>query len=199
MAAEDLLFQEIDEELKVERLRLWWQRFGSWVVGCCVLAVLGTVAYQYDKNQRMEANQQVTASLLSSNEVLDRGQYESAAKSLLELPEKAGEVALLARLKAAHALEKAGKHQAANVQYEAVMKTPQQPALSAYATLQLGQFDAIKPDAPFAPLAQEIQAIELFSAGKKAEAQKLLEALVADPESSATRRNRANELLAAFQ
>ena len=63
-----LLIQEIDEEVRAERMRAWWQRFGSWVVGGCVLAVLATVGYQFDKNKHIEANQQVTSVLLSSND-----------------------------------------------------------------------------------------------------------------------------------
>lgn len=198
-----LLFQEIDEEVRAERMRAWWQRFGSWVVGACVLAVLATIGYQYEKNRHTEANQQVTSVLLSSNDSLDRGQNEAAAKQLLEFPESADNVVLLARLKAAYAYTNTGTDaenlKKAKAQYEIVAKSASQPALASYAKLQLGQYDAIAKDAPFAPLAQELQAISLHQQGKNEEAIKLLRSVQMNPEAPASARTRAAELEAAFQ
>lgn len=196
---QDLLIQEINDEIKAERLLKWWQRFGSFVVALCALLVLATGGYVYWKNLRQEANQTVTATLLDTNEALDRKQYDTAAGQLTGVDNKAGSVALLARLKAASAYEQAGEAEKAKAEYAAVAgAAKQEPALAAYARLRRNNYDA-GAEAPFAPLTAELKAIQLFETGKKKEAQEALQALLNDPALPRTARGRVEELLAAFR
>jgi hypothetical protein len=199
MAEEDLFIQEVSDELKAERLRQWWQRFGSWVAVGCVGLILATIGYQYRINSQREASEATTSILLGSDDILQRKQYDSAAKTLLDFPKDAGTVALLARLKAADALQKSGKEAEAKTHYEAIAATQTQPALANYAQLRLGEFAETKADAPYAALANELQAVTLYQQGKKAEAQTLLTALINSPETPPTTRTRLNELRAALQ
>lgn len=199
MAEEDFLLQEVSDELKAERLRRWWQRFGSVVAVCCIGLVVATIGYQYHINSVNTANESTTSLLLGSDELLQRKQYDSAAEKLLALPEGTKDVALLARLKAADALEKSGKHKEAQREYRIIASVKHQPAFANYAQLRLGQADQIAPEAPYAALANELQAVELYHQGKKEAAQKLLASLANSPETPAATRNRVNELIAAFQ
>ncbi len=194
---EDFLIQEINEELNAERLRQLWERFGSWVVALCILLVLGTSGYVFWKNQRQDANETVTATLLSTNEAIDRKQYGTAASQLLALPDHAGSVALLARLKAANAFEQDGNAAKAKEQFEIVAGDKKEPALAGYAQLRLKNYEAENPS--YAPLAKELHAIALYSEGKKKEARKLLKELLDDVSTPRTAHARAEELLAAFQ
>ena len=199
MAEEDLFLQEVTDEVKAERLRQWWQRFGSWVgVGCAAL-VLGTIAYQYHTNSVQEANEDVTSRLLSTTESATQPPHDSTIDTLSRLPENAGAVTLLARLKAGDAMQQAGKAEAAKHEFATVAKHTEHPALANYAQLRLGEFDKVKPDAPYAALANELRALELHSQGKKEEARKLLQSLADSPETPPQARNRARELIAAFQ
>lgn len=198
MAEEDIFIQEVSAELKAEQLRDWWQRFGSWVAAACVALILATIGYQYQQNNLQQANETVTSLLSSTNEMIDRKQYQEAAKTLLALPDNAGDVALLARIKAADALEKAGKAVEAKTEFKAVSASKTQPALANYAQLRLGQTN-LAPEAPYSALAIEMQAVDLFGQGKKEEAQNLLQSLMESPEIPPATRDRVNELLAAFQ
>lgn len=196
----NLLLQEIDDELKAERLRQWWQRFGSWVVGLCVVAVAITVAYQYQRNQRLAADQQVTSVLISSNDLLDRGQPQQAAEILSKSPGEAGAVRVLAKLKAAQAYRQSGEKAKSDALYQEVTAQQEAPVLAAYAALQLGQTEqAVKEGAALQPLAQELRAVQLYHSGKTEEARSLLEALRQNPALPLSARNRIAELLAAIQ
>jgi hypothetical protein len=198
MAEEDIFIQEVSDELKAERLREWWQRFGSWVAAACVALILATIGYQYHTNSLQQANESVTSLLSSTREMIDRKQYEAAAKSLLALPDNAGDITLLARIKAADALTKAGKAAEAKAQWEAIAANKTQPALANYAQLRLGQTN-LAPEAPYSALAIEMQAVNLFHQGNKTEAQKLLTSLIESPETPPATRDRVSELLAAFR
>lgn len=195
---EDLLIQEVNEELNAERLRQWWERFGSWVVTLCLVLIVATSGYVFWKNQRHAANEEVTSILLDTDEAIDRKQYSVAAEQLLTLPDHAGAVSLLARLKAAAVLESAGETDKANAQYKIVATAADQPALAGYARLRLGDTAAHDKD-PYRSLATELQAVTLYKDGKKAEARKLLQDLLADPQTFPSARARVEEILAAFQ
>lgn len=199
MAEEDLFIQEISDELKAERLQQWWSRFGSWVVMACVALVLGTIGYQYHLSSLTKANESVTSALFSSDILLERNQYAEAAKTLLTPTDAASAVTLLAKLKAANALEKSGDAKAAEKIFAEVAAETSQPALSGYAQLRLGKAAEVASDNAYANLATELKAADLFAAGNKAEAQKLLESLLADENISPASQQRVSELLAAFQ
>jgi hypothetical protein len=194
-----LLFQEIDEEVRAERLRQWWQRFGSWIVGICVLAVLATIGYQYDRNRKLEANQQVTSALLASAEKLERMQYESAAAMLEKTPANAGNVQYIAQLRAAQANEMAGKSEKSKAQYGKLAEDKKAGLIASFAALQTGRYEAISEADAFSPLARELQAITLYQQGKTQEAQALLKQLEAETTLTPSARSRIAELRLALR
>ena len=53
-------FQEVDDAVRQDDLKLWWKRWGTWVVAGAVLAVVavaGLVGWrQYDASRRAEAS-----------------------------------------------------------------------------------------------------------------------------------------------
>ena len=60
-------FQEVDDAVRQDDLKLWWKRWGSWVVAAAVLgvvAVAGLVGWrQYDSSRRAEASVAYSAAL----------------------------------------------------------------------------------------------------------------------------------------
>ena len=60
-------FQEVDDAVRQDDLKLWWKRWGTWVVAGAVLAVVavtGLVGWrQYDASQRAEASAAYSAAL----------------------------------------------------------------------------------------------------------------------------------------
>ena len=60
-------FQEVDDAVRQDDMKLWWKRWGTWVVGgavAVVVAVTGMVGYrQYDRAQRTAASAAYSAAL----------------------------------------------------------------------------------------------------------------------------------------
>ena len=60
-------FQEVDDAVRQDDLKLWWKRWGSWVVAAAVLAVVAVAAFvgwrQYDQSKRAEASAAYSAAL----------------------------------------------------------------------------------------------------------------------------------------
>ena len=75
-------FHEIDEAVRKDELKAWWDRWGSWVVAGAVLAVVavaGLVGWrQYDTAQRAAAGSAYSAALAQI------GTDDAAARAALE-------------------------------------------------------------------------------------------------------------------
>jgi hypothetical protein len=200
MAEENTFIQEVTEELKAEKLSQFWQNFGSWIMGGCVIAIGATAAYQYHLSQVTAKNQAITSTLLASDTLLERKQAATAVEKLQAVSEanNAGGVALLAKLKAADILHSEGNDLAAHKIYGQVAANTQEPTLAEYALLRLQQQADVKPDAAYSPLAQELQAIALYREGKKQEASALLTTLLERKNTLPATQQRLKELQAAF-
>lgn len=60
-------FQEVDDAVRQDDLKLWWKRWGSWVVAAAVLGVVAVAGFvgwrQYDQSKRAEASAAYSAAL----------------------------------------------------------------------------------------------------------------------------------------
>ena len=60
-------FQEVDDAVRQDDLKLWWKRWGSWVVAAAVLVVVAVAGFvgwrQYDQSKRAEASAAYSAAL----------------------------------------------------------------------------------------------------------------------------------------
>jgi hypothetical protein len=139
----------------------------------------------------------VTSRLLSSSAT---GDHAATARKLLEAPDSAGSVTLLATLKAATLLEKAGKQTEAAKALESLTHQHAYPDLAGYAALRLGKAEAAPAKGnPFAALAQEQHALMLMQQGKTAEAREMLKSLADSAETLPSIRARARELLTGLE
>lgn len=83
-------FQEVDDAVRQDDLTAWWKRWGSWVVGAAVLAVVvvaGMVGWrQYDAAQRSAAGELYSAALakIGSDNAGARAALEKQAVSAVE-------------------------------------------------------------------------------------------------------------------
>lgn len=83
-------FQEVDEAVRKDELREWWNRWGTWVVAAAVIAVVvaaGLVGWrQYDASQRGEASAAYSAALaqIAQDPAAARAAFEKQAKSAPE-------------------------------------------------------------------------------------------------------------------
>lgn len=65
--SESAAFLEVDEAVRKDELKEWWNRWGTWVVAACVAVVVAAVGYvgwnQYDTSRRAAASAAYSAAL----------------------------------------------------------------------------------------------------------------------------------------
>lgn len=120
-SADELIFREIDEELRQDRARKLWQQYGGYVIGAAVALVLGVAGYQgwtaYDRSTREAQGERYAAAEAQAA----AGNYRAAAESFADLAADAGAgYATLARLRQAAALLEAGDREGALAAYDAM-------------------------------------------------------------------------------
>jgi hypothetical protein len=80
-------FQEVDDAVRQDNLKLWWKRWGSWVVAAAVLAVVGVAGFvgwrQYDASQRAAASSAYSAALakVESDKAAARAELNKQAEN----------------------------------------------------------------------------------------------------------------------
>ncbi|MCR9138781.1 MAG: tetratricopeptide repeat protein [Alphaproteobacteria bacterium] len=112
--SDDSFIREVDEELRSDRMKTIWKRFGKLIIAVAVLIVVGTAAdrgYQYWKET--QASKSGDAFLAALN-LAREGETEQALEALRSLETDGyGSYSVLARLRAATVLADAGDYQAA--------------------------------------------------------------------------------------
>ena len=206
----DLLL-EIDEELRSQQIKALWDRYGQWVIGLAVLAVIGTgvsVAWHNHMNKVLAKDTEQLVGLLQTG-----GDSDEIAKKLDSLKtDAAAPLNGLVGLYQAQTLEKSGDLKAARKSYQEVAVQMRQPRIvKELATLQdvrLGLLAKDAPDtllpkldkltdkgAPFYASALELKGLLLQQQGKNEEANKIFENLSSDINAPATLRKRAKSLI----
>lgn len=112
------IFDEVEEDLRRDRAKQAWKRYGGWVVGAVVAVVLGVGANQgwqwWQANQRAERAQtfEIAQAMLADGDVA------SAVATLDGLADGGDGFAVVARLEAARALIETGARADALALYE---------------------------------------------------------------------------------
>src|SRR5215510_11075472 len=81
----DLMAQEIDEELRRERLLKLWDKYGTYLLGAVVLLVVVVAGWQYVEGRRVQANQQASTQYLVALQDFMTKRPDEAQKALEEL------------------------------------------------------------------------------------------------------------------
>lgn len=96
------IFHEIDEEVRRERLKKVWERFGTYIVALAVLIVVGVGgwrAYEYWQNQQAA---RAGAAFENAMALAEAGKHQEAADAFANVAKEApGGYATLARLQQA--------------------------------------------------------------------------------------------------
>lgn len=209
------IFDEIEEDLRKERAKKLWDRYG-WIVlavaGAVVLGVAGWRGWQW--HQAREAGAAADR-FLAAAATADRGEARAAIDTFAELSRDApAGYRVLARLREAAAKAKAGETAEAVVLYETLAADASAPPLyREVATLlavmhQIDQGDPAAlaqrlaplaaPGAAFQFSAQELQAVLAVRRGDREGARTLLQALAGNEAAPQGVRRRAGEMLAAL-
>ncbi|WP_165837508.1 tetratricopeptide repeat protein [Zavarzinia aquatilis] len=207
------IFQEIDEDLRRERLLGFWRRHGTAVVALSLGVLVGIGGYmgwRDYKSAQLDANAEALAA--AAQLVTDNKQAE-AAKAFADLANEAGgNYGDLARMNAAAATLAGGDVAGAVAAYDAVAGSSGDVSIAALARVLAVQalmdtapaadldarLDAVGAAAGFAPAVKELRAYVRLKAGATDEARRLLAEVVDDNAAPSRLKARAQEVLDAL-
>jgi hypothetical protein len=207
------IFNEIDEELRQEKLRKAWDRYGVLLLAAAALIVLGVAAWRgWDYHQTIRAREQGDA-FAAAEQMMKAGDQKGAEAAFLALSKSSnGGYPMLAALRAASTLAETGEAAKALEAFDALAKAPATPALladiarvrAAWLAVDIEDrptFEArVAPlavgNAPFRHAARELLALSAWKAGDLAAVTKRIEEIDADPETPRGLSERASILAA---
>lgn len=124
------IFREVDEDIRHERFKRLWDRFGPWVIGVAVLIVLITAGYrgwQYWETSQAAATGDRFVAAIS---LADDGKHEEAIAALGEIEaDGSGAYPVLATFRIATEKAASGDVTGAVAAYDAINNRPNVPAL----------------------------------------------------------------------
>jgi hypothetical protein len=195
------VFDEIADDLRREKLNLFWKENGSWIIGGVVLAILMTGALSFWRDFEFKRNAAATAELTRVATMNDAGALEYFAQSA------PADQAMLARFMSAGSYAQKGEKDKALAMYNAIVETrgvdkAYRNLAKLYAvSLRADGGDAVTLRAELAPLvsdkspwrytALELDALLALRAGDRGTAVENLTKITADPLAPADARARA--------
>ena len=202
-------FQEVDDAVRQDDLKLWWKRWGSWVVAGAVLAVVavaGLVGWrQYDASQRAQASAAYSVALakIGQDNAAARAELNKQAESAPE-PYRS-----LAALAAAQLLDKPDEQVAALDAVASRLPTELSDlalVIAGFRSVDIGKLDAAlvrlgpvaQPDRPFHASVNELQALAAARKGDLKRARELWTALLKDPAAPQGVQQRAQAMLTLY-
>lgn len=201
----DYLLQEVDADVRAERMAALWRRYRQPVAVFCVTLVLATAAGQIWQHHRQTRGAAWMAQLTKAQEMLGKGDAEGAAVAFAAVADAAsGDARDVARIWQARALTAADKKSEA----VAVLKqidTHRASLWADIACLRLTALDAKEAGclaaATASPLAAQRtlwQAATEWQAGDKTKAAATLDALIVDANTPEPLRQQAQSWRAAL-
>lgn len=210
--SQDNIFREIDEELRSDRMRALWRRFAPYVIGAAIGVVLLVAANEgwtwYHANNAAQSSDELYAAF----ELIDGGDLPAAQTQLDALiADGSGSYPVLAQFRKAGVLVKEGAIADAVAAYDALANTQSNPRLRELALVLGGtlMIDAgtladvesrvgsiAAEGSPLRNAAREALGLAQYKAGDFAAAQASFEAVVNDPLTQSTVRNRMGYYLA---
>ena len=210
--SDDSFIREVDDELRHDQARDFWNRYRNWIIAAAVGVVLATAGYRgweyYSKSIAAQSGDRFMEAVKLSNE----GNHDQAIKKLEALEsDGSGQYPALAKLRIASELASRGDVKNAIESYDKIsVDTSFNETFRSIAQLRAGLLavDSMALEEadnrlqvlaaaglPFRHSAREGLGLANFKAGKFQEALKWFDAIVNDSESGANIRGRANIML----
>lgn len=210
--ADDSFIREVNEELRSDRMKSVWRRFGPLIIGGAVAIVLGTagtVGYQHWVESKASASGD---KFLAALDLAAAGNSEQALIALDELAETGyGSYPVLARMRAASVLAEKGDPEAAIAAFDAIaadnsVHSPLRDIArvrAAYLLVDHGSYDDVSSRVevlsadsnPMRSSAREALALAAWKAGRAEDAFKLFQQIADDNLAPANLRQRAYTML----
>ena len=210
------IFQEVDEEVRRERLNKLWQRYGHYIIAACVLVIVAVGAWRgyewWETKKAVEAG----AAFEQAVNLAEAGKHQEAEAAFAKLAsEGTAGYRLLARLREAAELGRTDRKAAIKAYDEiAVDKSVGQviqdlAALrvsfllvdgSSYGDMRARLEPLTGPDRAFRHSARELLALSAWKQGDMGAARQWTDMIITDPQTPSGARSRAevlSELIAA--
>ena len=209
--SDDLLFREVDEEVRRDELEGIWKKYGTFIIAGCmgiIIAVGGLKAWQYWEKTQAEAGGQT---YFAASELVKAGKIKQADEVFAKLKTSHAGYAVFGQFKQAAEKANAGDIKAAVAEYDALaasskVSAPLQELAKIKAAYLLadnssvdelkkrvGQFD--KADSPWRNAAREIIATAAFAANDYLTADRKVNEILADVGATQGSRQRARIFL----
>ncbi|WP_428642549.1 tetratricopeptide repeat protein [Roseibium sp.] len=192
------IFREVDEDIRQEKYRRLWDRFGPWVIGVAVLIVVGTGGYRGWLYWQETRSQSAGDTYFEAVNLSEADKYQEAAELYGELEGAIGGYPALAKLRQATDLANAGQTDEALAAFDALAADSSlMEAIQSVAAIRAGYLAVDTQDyaavadrvekltgdtGPFRAAARELLALSAWKNGNIEEARKWLSALRDDPE-----------------
>ena len=209
---DDSFIREVNEELRSDRMKDAWRRYGKVLIAAAVILVVGTAGWRgYEYWQSREAAQSGDVFLTALNEI-EAGNLDAAKNTLAELEDSGhGSYPVLARLRAATLLSEAGDTAAAISAFSSIGKDRSVPEAirdaaklrAGWLLVDTGTYEQVSAEVeqlasagnPFRFSAREILGLSAYRLKDYARAQEWFEEISSDPQSPRNVLNRAQIML----
>ena len=210
------IFQEVDEEVRRERLNRLWQQYGNYAIAACVLVVVAVAGWRgYDWWQTRKAAE-AGAAFESAVMLAEAGKHQEADAAFAKLAvDGTAGYRVLARLREAAELAQTDKNAAVKTYDEIAGDRSAGQVMQDLAAVRSGfllvdtaPYSEIRArlepltaaDRTFRHTARELLALSAWKAGDMTAARQWADMIITDPQSPAGTRSRAevlSELIAA--
>ena len=195
--SDDSFIREVDEELRSDRMKSIWKRFGKYIIALAVLVVAGTAGVRgYEYWQQTQASRSGDAFLAALN-LAREGRQDEALAALRDLETSGyGSYAALARMRAATVLADTGEYEAAIADFSTIGNDRSVPAAirdigrirAAYLLVDYGSYDDVAvqvevlsgADNPMRHSAREALGLSAWKQGDFVQARQWFELIAGD-------------------
>jgi hypothetical protein len=210
--SDDSFIREVEEELRSDRLKSFWDRFGPFIIGGAVVIVLATAGYRgyeyYSESRASASGDRFLAALTEARE----GNADEALAQLESLEQDGyGAYPVLARMRAATVLQEKGDTSAAVQAFDAVAADGSAPDVirdiarlrSAYILVDTGSASDVAQRAeplasdnnPLRHSAREALGLAAWKEGRVGDARLLFQQIVDDTQAPRNVQQRASIML----
>ncbi|WP_421780950.1 tetratricopeptide repeat protein [Kiloniella litopenaei] len=205
------IFQEVEEDLKRERVEVLWKKYGKWAIGAAVLIVAATAGFQGWESYQSTVQAEKSAAFASALELSQADKTDEATKALAPLAQSDDGYGTLARFEQARLLAESGDTSAAvKVWDEIAASSPPLSTLKDVAALlaamhlvENGDLADVKQrlaglavaNGAFRYSAIELQAIVALREGDNVAAKALFQQLIDDVDAPNGIKSRSSQIL----
>lgn len=209
---DDSFIREVNEELRSDRMRDAWRRYGKILIAAAVILVVGTAGWRgYEYWQSREAAKSGDVFLTALNQI-EAGNLDAAKQTLAQLKQEGhGSYPVLAQLRAATLLSEAGDTAAAISAFSSIGKDRDVPDAvrdaaklrAGWLLVDTGTYEQVSAEVeelsndgnPFRFSAREILGLSAYRLKDYSRAQEWFEAISNDPQAPRNVLNRAQIML----